>query len=170
MDRTARPPRWRARYFALAGTLLYLLGACEACEGDVARPDTADTTAARPTVTRPLASPEQLLAIGAALDDAARRLAPSLDDQVGAAILRIHLTELAARIDAGDEAGSRRALTSARAALDRAGGVGPRESVAGSSIRLVLDHTEALLNAHTGTEGPEPAGLDSTGGDPAIRQ
>ncbi len=166
---TLRPAPWRARAIALAACVTYL-AACEACEGDVARPNTADTTAARPVVHRPLASPEQLLAIGGALDDAANRLAPALDDRVGAAILRIHLDELAARLAAGDEPGARRLLASARQALDAAGGVGDGETVPGSAIRLVLDHVEALLNARDVTQGSEPAGLDSTGGAPAIRQ
>jgi hypothetical protein len=158
---------WRARGFALAAGLLYL-AACQ--PGEVTKPDATETAAARPTAARPLGSPEQLAALGAALEDATSHLVPSLDDRVGAVILRIHLDELSGRVAAGDAAGARRALASARRALDIAGGVGARESVTSSAIRLVLDHTEAVLNGRDVTQVQGPARLNSSGGAPAARR
>lgn len=157
----------RRSRFALTACLLYL-AACQS--GDVAKPDDPTTEAARPTAFRPLGTPEQLAALGAALEDATSHLVPSLDDRVGAAILNIHLGDLSLRVAEGDAIGARRALASARRALDHAGGVGAEESVVGSAIRLVLDHTEALLDGRDVTQVPGPAGLDSHSGAPAAKR
>jgi hypothetical protein len=133
------------------------------------RLDIPDRPGAVAQAARPLGTPQQLATIAASLDEAGTRLTASLDDRVGAAILRIHLGELAARIEAGDRPGARRALASTRAALGRAGSLGAADS-AGSAVRLALERVEALLNARDLTQGPEPARLDSTGGVPATRQ
>lgn len=161
--RIREAPHW-ARAAGLAACLL----AIAACQPDkVARPEAAEPAAAGPGAFRPIASPEQLAGLAAGLDDAVRRLAPTLDDHRGAALLRLQLRDLAARMEAGDAANARRALANARAVLDRAGGVGASESVAGSAIRLVLDHAEALLDGPDAMQARERSRFigdqDSTG-------
>jgi hypothetical protein len=92
-------------------------------------------------------SPERLAALRVELEDAQNRLVPSFDDRVGAAILRIHLGELWARVAASDPDGARRALESARRALGEVEGAAGPDSVAGSAIRLVLDHAGVVLDS-----------------------
>lgn len=78
----------------------------------------------------------------ATLDDA-RYLAPALGSGVTAALLKLHLDDLAERIEAGNSAGARRALAGARRSLGT--GRSGSEQIATTAVRLVLDQAEALL-------------------------
>jgi len=78
--------------------------------------------------------------LDAGLEDAATRLAPSLDDEGAGTTLRAHLNELATYLAAGD-------TVRVRSALHRAGDVlaHARQGPDAAAIELVLDHAHALL-------------------------
>lgn len=79
--------------------------------------------------------------LNASLEDATARLAPSLDDELAAAALRGHLSELSGYLAAGDTARARAALARTSSALVSAG-----ETPDAAAIGLVLDHTMGLLD------------------------
>ena len=100
--------------------------------------------------------------LGIGLEDRARRFRVSLTKRVATATLRSHLRDLATHLEAGDTPMARRDLALARKALSRIGGTDASDIVNDSTVRIVLDHAEALLNERA-QPAPQPApGRDSS--------
>lgn len=106
---------------------------------------------APPTAAPLVISTAALTDFGAAVEDAAARLLPVLEDQDAAEQLGTHLQALAAHFAAGNRDGAERALGLAQRSLTQHGSTLGDAADLGS-IQLVLEGAQALLRGEGAAE------------------
>lgn len=139
-------PHWH-RPASLAGLALVAVSACsEAPTEALLQPASAQLSVAPVASAPDVVADDVLLAV----DDVRERLLPRLADPDAATRLAAQLTDLRARLDAGDLAAAREVVAGARATVDPNGdespaGLGDPADLA--VIRLVLSNVASALGA-----------------------